>query len=71
MQIEIPQELADTIASRFAGLSVEEYVVRTVRESIHETIDGREAEFAPGLAAPGDGDEGQGGRTGGRTIPLP
>lgn len=37
MQVEIPQELADAIASRFAGLSVEEYVVRTVREAIDET----------------------------------
>ena len=36
MQVEIPQELADTIASRFAGVSVEDYVVRTVREAIDE-----------------------------------
>lgn len=45
MQIELPQELADTIASRFGGVSVEEYVVRTIRES----IDGETAERPPRL----------------------
>ena len=40
MQIEIPQELADRIASRFSGVSVEEYVVRAIRESIDEASSG-------------------------------
>ena len=34
MQIEIPQDLADRFSSRYAGASVEEYVVRAIREAI-------------------------------------
>ncbi len=37
MRIEIPQHLADTFSARFADTSVEEYVLRAIREAIDES----------------------------------
>ena len=66
MQVEIPQSLVDAIRSRIAGVSIEDYVVRTVREAIGETPSLRADSPLRAMALKAKADVREG-----RTLPLP